>query len=51
MIVYAGQNKDGNWVWMIDPSDPTYHNIKTIEWKPKTIEQIEQEYGLKVSVE
>jgi len=52
MIVYAGQDKtNDNWVWCIEPTDDRFYNIKTIEWQPKSIEDIEIEYGIKVVVE
>ena len=52
MIIYAGQDKNNNnWFTHIDPSDDRFYNIKTIEWQPKTLEDIEREYNIKVVVE
>jgi hypothetical protein len=52
MIVYAGQDKNNNnWFTHIDLSDDRFYNIKTIEWQPKTLEDIEREYNIKVVVE
>ena len=52
MIVYAGQDKtNDNWVWCIEPTDDRFYNIKTIEWQPKTIEDIEREYNIRIEVQ
>lgn len=50
--IYAGQEKTtNNWFTHIDPSDERFYNIKTIEYKPKSLEDIEKEYNLKIVVE
>lgn len=52
VIVHTGQDKtNDNWVWYIDPTDDRFYNIKTIEWQPKSIEDIGKEYNIKVVVE
>jgi hypothetical protein len=51
-VIYAGQDKtNDNWVWCIEPTDDRFYNIKTIEWQPKSIEDIGKEYGIKVVIE
>ena len=52
MIIYAGQDKtNDNWFTHIEPTDDRFYNIKTIEWQPKSIEDIGAEYNMKVVVE
>ena len=50
-IIYAGQEiTTNNWVTHIDPTDPKYHNIKEIKYQPKTIQEIEEEYNLSITI-
>jgi hypothetical protein len=50
--IYAGQEvSTNNWFTHIDPSDDRFYNIKTIEYNPKSLEDIEREYNIKVIVE
>jgi hypothetical protein len=52
MIIHAGQEvSTNNWFTHIDPSDDRFYNIKTIEWQPKSIEDIEREYNIKIEVQ
>ena len=52
IIIHTGQDKtNDNWFWCIDPTDDRFYNIKTIEWKPKSLEDIGKEYNIKVVVE
>jgi len=52
MIVYAGQEiTTNNWFTHIEPNDPRFYNIKTIEYTPKTIPEIESEYNLTITIE
>ena len=52
MIIHAGQDKNNNnWVTHIDPSDDRFYNIRTIEWQPKSIEDIEREYNIRIEVQ
>ena len=52
MIIYAGQEvSTNNWFTHIDPTDERFYNTKTVEYTPKTIEEIENEYNIKVVVE
>ena len=52
MLIHAGQEvSTNNWFTHIDPSDDRFYNIKTIEYKPKSLEDIEREYNIKVVVE
>jgi hypothetical protein len=52
MIVYAGQEKTtNNWFTHIDPTDERFYNIKEIQYHPKTIHQIEEEYNLTITIE
>jgi hypothetical protein len=51
MLIYAGQNECGNWVWGIEPNDPNYTHIKAIQYVPKTIKDIESEYNLRIRIE
>mgnify|MGYP003333358557 FL=1 len=47
--IYAGQEKTtNNWFTFIDPTDDRFYNIKTIEYTPKSIEEIENEYGISI---
>ena len=49
MIIYAGQEiTTNNWFTHIEPNDPRFYNIKTIEYTPKTIEDIESKYKITV---
>ena len=52
IIIYAGQEKTtNNWFTHIDPTDAKFYNIKTIEYRPKTILQIEEEYNIRIVIE
>ena len=49
MLIYAGQEvTTNNWFTHIEPTDKRFYNIKTIEYTPKTIEDIGIEYNIKV---
>jgi hypothetical protein len=51
MIIYAGKEKTtDNWFTHIEPDDERFYNIKAIEYTPKTIEDIENDYGVKIVV-
>ena len=51
MIIHAGQEKTtNNWYTHIEPTDKRFYNIKTIEYTPKTIEDIEEEYNISIKV-
>jgi hypothetical protein len=52
ITIYAGQDKtNDNWFTHIEPTGDRFYNIKTIHYVPKTIEDIEKEYDIKVVIE
>lgn len=52
MIIYAGQEKTtNNWYTHIEPTDPRFYNIKTINHTPKTLKEIEEEYNIGIVIE
>ena len=52
ITIHTGQDKtNDNWLWYIDPTDDRFYNIKTIEWQPKSLEDIGKEYGIRIEVQ